>query len=172
MLKFKKILPFCLLFLAPIAANAELSCQNKKFTWSDSKPAVNLEHVFCGESHNGRNKGFHSTALISTSNVVTGTSNKKSLKSGIYSARVKFTNGKTKFSTFFPDHCNVATITRSIIYAATHSTGKHKQWGILGQSAPESDSAGYCLLDNGKTFTIRMGLTRKGTGVNTAFPQP
>ncbi len=171
MLNLKTILSSCLLLAISSTVNAELSCKNKNFTWSDSKPAINLKHIFCGESHNGRNKGFHSRYLLSSS-LVMDISSKKPLKGGIYSARVKFNNGKSKFSTFFPDHCNLATITRSVIYAATHSTGKHSQWGILGQSAPKPDTNGYCLQTNGETFTIRMGLTRRGTGVNTAFPQP
>jgi hypothetical protein len=171
MFKFKQLFLIGL-FALPLSVNAELSCQNKNFTWSDTKPTINLKHIFCGESHRGRNKGFHSNYLLSSSSVVSSIAKKKSLRGGIYSARVKFKNGKDKFSTFFPDHCNVATITRSIIYAATHSTGRHPQWGVLGKSAPEADSAGYCLQTNGKAFTIRMGLIKRGTRVNTAFPQP
>ncbi|MDQ7091011.1 MAG: EndoU domain-containing protein [Methylococcales bacterium] len=158
--------------MLPVAAHAELSCQSKLVTWSDSRPAVNLKHIFCGESKNGRNKGVHSNYLLSTSPLVTGISNKKQLKGGIYSAKVKFSDGKSKFSTFFPDHCTLATITRSVIYASTHKTANHRQWGILGQSAPKPDSRGYCLQFNGDTFTIRMGLMKNGSRVNTAFPQP
>jgi hypothetical protein len=167
------------LLTVSINANAEFSCQNqqsscqkKQSIWSDSQPAINLEHIFCGESDRGRNKGFHSRYLLSTSPVVVEITNKKQLKGGIYSARVKFNNGKSKFSTFFPDHCNLETITRSVIYAATHSSGDHPQWGILGPSAPEADSADYCLQTNGEVFSIRMGLIKQGTRVNTAFPQP
>jgi len=172
MLNLKTILSCCLLFAITFTVKAEISCQNKQFTWSDSQPRVNLKHIFCGESNHGRNKGFHSRYLLATSTLVTAISNKKPLKGGIYNARVIFKNGKSKFSTFFPDHCNLATITRSVIYAATHSTGKHPQWGILGQSAPKADSLGYCLQTNGQTFTIRMGLNKRKTSVNTAFPQP
>lgn len=170
MSSLKKIIPLCVFLFISQNANAELSCQDKDFNWSDTKPSVNLEHIFCGESHNGRNKGFHSSYLLSSSEIVSDIYNKKPLTGGIYNARVKFDNGKTKFSTFFPDHCNVASITRSVVYAASHSTGKHRQWGILGESAPEPMAKGYCLKTNGKPFTIRMGL--KGSRVNTAFPQP
>ncbi len=164
-----------LLLLSALSFNvqAELSfCKDSNATWSKTKPSVNLTHVFCGESHHGKNKGFHSTYLMETSPIVSGIRDKKSLGGGLYSARVKFNNGNTKFSTFFPNHCNLATILRSIIYASSHSTGKHRQWGVLGQSAPKAMEKGYCLLNNGKPFTIRMGLTRQKTGVNTAFPQP
>ena len=171
MFKFKPLFLIGLLAL-PLSVHAELSCQNKNFTWSDTKPTINLKHIFCGESHRGRNKGFHSKSLIASSTVVSSLSKKKPLGGGIYSARVKFKNGKTKFSTFFPDHCNVATITRSIIYAATHSTGRHPQWGVLGESAPKANSTGYCLQTNGESFIIRMGLIKRGMRVNTAFPQP
>jgi len=172
MLTLKNLLGYGLLIALPFSASAELSCQNKNFKWSDTKPAVNLQHIFCGESHHGRNKGFHSNALLTSSSVVSGISNKKPLKGGIYNARVKFNNGKTKFSTFFPNHCNIATIIRSVTYAASHSTGKHPQWGILGQSAPKPNKQGYCLLNNGKPFSIRMGLVKNNKRVNTAFPQP
>lgn len=168
----KIILLYWLLFSVPISVNAEFTCQNKKSAWSNSKPAINLKHIFCGESHNGRNKGFHSSYLLSDSAIVLGIFNKKPLNGGIYNARVKFQNGKTKFSTFFPDHCNITTITRSVVYAATHISSKHPQWGILGLSAPETNNAGYCLQYNGMAFMIRMGLINQGTQVNTAFPQP
>jgi hypothetical protein len=171
MFKFKQLFLIGLLAL-PLSVHAELSCQNKNFTWSDTQPKINLQHIFCGESHRGRNKGFHSKSLMSSSTVVSSISKKKFLSGGIYSAKVKFNKGKNKFSTFFPDHCNVATIIHSISYAASHSTGKHPQWGILGESAPKANSAGYCLQTNGKAFTIRMGLIKRGTRVNTAFPQP
>ncbi len=167
-----KQLVFMGLLALPLSANAELSCQNKNFTWSDTQPTINLKHIFCGESHRGRNKGFHSSALLTTSTVVSSITKKKSLHGGIYNARVNFKNGKTKFSTFFPDHCHVATIIRSILYAAKHNIGRHPQWGVLGKSAPKANSAGYCLQTDGKVFTIRMGLIKQGTRVNTAFPQP
>lgn len=172
MFNLKILLFSCLLLAFSMSAKAELSCQNKQLTWSDSKPAVNLKHIFCGESDKGRNKGLHSRYLLASSSVVTAISNKRSLSGGIYSARVKFHNGNSKFSTFFPDHCDLAMITRSVIYAATHSSDNHPQWGILGQSAPKADSKGYCLQTDGKAFTIRMGLIKGGTQVNTAFPQP
>ncbi|NOQ36915.1 MAG: hypothetical protein GQ569_13665 [Methylococcaceae bacterium] len=170
MRNLKKIIPLCLFFAIPFPAHAELSCQDKGFNWSDTTPSVNLKHIFCGESHNGRNKGFHSSYLLSSSEIVSDIYHKNPLTGGIYNARVKFDNGKTKFSTFFPDHCNVASIIRSVVYAASHSTGKHRQWGILGESAPKAMIKGYCLKIDGKPFTIRMGL--KGSRVNTAFPQP
>lgn len=153
-------------------ANAEYSCQNEDSDWSNTEPAVNLRHIFCGESYHNRNKGFHSTALLSTSEVVLDIFKKKPLRGGIYNAQVKFKQGKPKFSTFFPDHCTVESIIHSVIYAATHSTGKHPQWGILGDSAPKVNDEGYCLQNNGKPFSIRIGLIKGGSKVNTAFPQP
>jgi hypothetical protein len=168
MFKLKMIL---LLWVLSFSAQAELTfCQNSSPTWSDTMPKVNLTHIFCGESHRGRNKGFHSTYLLKTSPIVSSIVNKKGLGGGIYSAQVNFKAGNTKFSTFFPDHCNLATILRSVVYAATHSTGKHPQWGILGASAPKAKSQGYCLKSNGNPFDIRMGMPKKDTRVNTAFP--
>lgn len=155
----------------PPLARAE-SCLNRSFKWSDTRPAVNLRHIFCGEIKRGRIKGFHATDMLATSPVVDTVSDKRSVKKGIFNARVKFINGKSKFSTFFPVHCDVKSITRSIVYAANHFSEKHPQWGILGISAPAAQNNGFCLRTDGKPFTIRMGLVHNRRKVNTAFPQP
>lgn len=167
----KTILSTLVLFTAALNVHAELSCASPLVEWSDTTPAVNLKHIFCGESHNGKLKGFHSKALIASSEVSTVT-NIEVLTGGIYNGQSQFKQGGSKFSTFFPDHCTLATITRSVVYAATHKTGNHSQWGILGQSAPVTNNSGYCLTTEGQAFTIRMGLIHGNSKVNTAFPQP
>ena len=155
------------------ANTAEISCANQSFQWSKTQPAVNLRHIFCGEIDNrARAKGFHSTQLLTTATEVKSIFKKKWLRGGIYNARVKFANGKTKFSTFFPEHCTVAMIERSVVYAARNKTKDHHQWGILGPSAPQKNTQNYCIDDKGNPLTIRMGLSRNQRKIITAFPQP
>ncbi len=152
---------------------ADISCENQSFKWSKTRPAVNLRHIFCGEiDYRGRAKGFHSAQLLATAAEVKDIYRKKKLRGGIYNARVMFVNGKTKFSTFFPEQCTVAMIVRSVAYAARNKTKNHPQWGILGPSAPKKKAQGYCLNNRGKPFLIRMGLSRNHRRINTAFPQP
>ncbi len=170
----KYFLIFFLLFLtSSIATSADFSCRKKASKWSKTQPPINLRHIFCGEiNRRGRPKGFHSTQLLGSTPEVKKIYKKQSLRKGIYNARVKFINGKTKFSTFFPDQCTVDAITRSVVFAARNKTRKHHQWGILGPSAPQKNANGFCLDRNGRPFTIRMGLTRNQRRITTAFPQP
>ena len=167
------ILFFLLIFSTFSAFAADISCANQSFNWSKTQPAVNLRHIFCGEiDYRARAKGFHSTQLLATTTEVKDIFKKKWLRGGIYNARVKFANGKTKFSTFFPEQCTVAMIVRSVVYAARNKAKDHPQWGILGPSAPHKKVQDYCLDDRDKPFTIRMGLTRNQRRIITAFPQP
>ncbi|MGF1641735.1 MAG: EndoU domain-containing protein [Rhodospirillales bacterium] len=144
-------------------------CRAAAFHWSDGAPAVNLRHVFCGELRRGRPLGVHSMRLVGTSPVVTAVAPRPDGRDGIYDARVRFRNGATKFSTFFPDACTVEQVVASIRHAATHGTRDHPQWGKLGPSAPAADAAGFCLDAAGRPFDIRIGVLADGR-VNTAFP--
>jgi hypothetical protein len=151
----------------PVAA---LDCRDRAFQWSDDQPAINRLHVFCGEISGDWPRGFHSTRLQGTSAVVTGLTARSNERDGIYDATVKFRNGTNKFSTFFPDTCNVDQVVTSIRYAAAHIERPHPQWGKLGPSAPAIDNDRYCLDDKGHPFEIRMGFLADGR-VNTAFPE-
>jgi len=170
----KYLVLFFLLFLQPVSVTAtELSCTDPSFKWSKTRPAINLRHIFCGEiDYRGRAKGFHSKQLLASATHIARIKNKKMLRGGIYNGRVKFANGKSKFSTFFPDHCTIGMIVRSTLFAARNKTKDHYQWGILGASAPAKNTAGYCLAHDGRPFTIRMGLSRNQRSIVTAFPQP
>jgi len=170
----KYILLFFLLISSAFTVfAADISCENQSFKWSKTRPAVNLRHIFCGEiDYRGHVKGFHSAQLLATSTDIKDVYRKKKLHGGIYNARVEFVNGKTKFSTFFPEQCTVAMIVRSVAYAAQNKTKDHPQWGILGPSAPKNKAQDYCLNNRGRPFTIRMGFSRNHRRINTAFPQP
>ncbi len=164
---------FLFILSCSIAYSADLSCKKKASKWSKTQPSINLKHIFCGEiDSRGRPKGFHSTQKLGSTPEVKEIYKKRSLRKGIYNARVKFSNGRTKFSTFFPDHCSINAITHSVVYAARNKTKKHHQWGILGPSAPKNNAKGFCLDRNSKPFPIRMGLTRNQRRITTAFPQP
>jgi hypothetical protein len=164
---------FLLILTGATASGADFSCRKKAPKWSRTQPPINLKHIFCGEiDHRGRPKGFHSSQMLEATPKVKEIFKKQSLRKGIYNARVKFSNDRTKFSTFFPDQCSIKDITRSVVYAASNRTKKHHQWGILGPSAPQKNAKGFCLDKNGKPFTIRMGLTRNHRRITTAFPQP
>lgn len=152
----------------PVAA---LDCHSRRFTWTDSDPAINRRHVFCGEIDHGQPKGVHSTRLLASSAVVRRIESKSGDRDGIYEAIVIFTNGRRKLSTFFPDRCTVEQITQSIYHAATNITASHRSWGFVGPSAPTPKSGGgvYCHDNEGKSFEIRLGRLKNGR-INTAFP--
>lgn len=155
------------LFAAGAAADAD--CRDPAFQWSDTRPAINLRHIFCGEIDDGRPQGMHSRRLLATSPVARGIIRRQDEGRGIYSVTLRFANGKVKLSTFFPDDCSVEAITQSIVYAATHSHARHPAWGEVGPSAPRPWADGYCLDDAGNPLTIRFGRLSDGR-INTAFP--
>lgn len=157
------------LLSAEARAATDADCGDPAFHWSADEPPINVRHVFCGEVRDGRPRGFHSRRLRATAPWVAGIGRPSDEGDGIYSAVVTFAIGGRKLSTFFPDHCEVAEVTRSVRYAATHPMGAHRSWGVIGPSAPDGQAAGYCLGRSGRPFPIRLGLLADGR-VNTAFP--
>lgn len=156
--------------LAMVAAQADAAdCRDRDFQWSDTQPPVNLRHVFCGDLDNGRPKGMHSSRLVASSPVVRGIERSREEGGGVFSATVRFANGRSKLSTFFPHHCTFDQVVRSIVYAADHPIGRHRAWGELGPSAPEANATGYCVDDRGAPLILRFGRNGAG-GINTAFP--
>ncbi len=146
-------------------------CRDPGFHWTNQRPAINMRHVFCGVIRNGKPKGFHSTQLRDTSQVVTGVRGISRSAQGIYTGTVVFKDGQTKFSTSFPDACTVDEVLASIYHASAHIEADHPAWGQLGPSAPANNADGFCLDHHGEAFPIRMGLFDDGR-VNTAFPSP
>lgn len=145
------------------------SCADRHFHWSDGQPMINLRHVFCGEIRNGQPKGLHSTQLIGTSPLVHRIESRSDEADGIYTAIVEFKGGRRKLSTFFPDHCSVQQLVRSIEHAARHPRRRHSAWGEIGPSAPAPDLETFCLDNRGEPFDIRFGALANGR-INTAFP--
>lgn len=161
--------------LAPVmldtsdALAAQPDCRDPAFHWSEGQPPINLRHVFCGEVRNGQPKGFHSMQLRSSTSHVAGISGRREQRNGIYSAIVTFSNGQRKLSTFFPDHCTVSQLLKSIEYAARNPRFEHRAWGWVGSSAPAPDAEMFCLDNHRQAFEIRFGVLANGR-VNTAFP--
>lgn len=151
-------------------AAALADCRHPGFAWSEGEPPINRRHVFCGEVRDGEPKGFHSTALRPTTDLIVAIDARGSGRDGIYQAIAQFSNGRRKFSTFFPDRCTVAEVTRSIAHAAAHPARRHPVWGEIGPSAPADAAPGYCLDDRGRVFEIRFSRQKSGR-INTAFPQ-
>ena len=94
---------------------------------------------------------------------------------GVFTADIRFPDGRTKFSTFFPDSCSEPEIVASILYAAAHAQPT-EPWGFAGPSAPGAVSdpeanAAYCRAQ-GDAFPIRFGLLGGDRNrINTAFPE-
>lgn len=145
-------------------------CADRQFYWSaDSGVRINLRHVFCGELRRGRPKGLHSTQLVATSQLIRRIEHRSDEGGGIYSAIVEFRGGKRKLSTFFPDHCTVEQLIRSIEHAAINVRQRHPAWGAIGPSAPAAGLETFCLDNRGAPFDIRLGVLANGR-INTAFP--
>lgn len=147
-------------------------CTDKDFFWSDTKPSINLQHIFCGEI-NSKNRavGAHSMQVLATSKVVASVESPKRGADEIYDGWVKFNApGGTieKGSTFFPDDCSVKQVVNSIVYATEQHFERANPWGYLGPSAPDPFGVDYCLA-KGEVFTIRYSILSSGL-VNTAFP--
>ncbi len=135
------------------------------------KPQINLVHVFCGEIRRGKPDGYH-TELLHPTPAVSGIRDPQPMRGGrgLYNATVQFTNGATKFSSFYPRTCTEAQIETSIRYAAAQPpTPKPRSWGFIAPSAPPQGGAAYCTGTDGHPFTIRYATLSRGD-INTAFP--
>jgi hypothetical protein len=152
-----------------IPVRAEPDCSTPGQLWSGTTPPVNERHIFCGVARGERVEGYHSTRVL-PSDAVRAIARRHPLADGIYEARVIFTDGKSKSSTFFPDACTVDQIVASVSYAATHRTGAAVPWGVFGPSAPAEGGTGYCLDAKNRPFRIRLGI--EDDRVVTAFPAP
>jgi hypothetical protein len=156
-----------LALLLPGAAHA-FDCGKPAF--SQDHPAINLRHIFCGEIRNGRPDGYHAEIMKLPTASVVAVRDRREARNGVATGTVLFTNGATKFSSFFPRRCTEAQIITSIRYAISQPrTPKPGSWGFIAPSAPIPGSDGYCLGTDGAPFTIRYATLSRGD-INTAFP--
>lgn len=154
--------------LLPGMAHA-FDCNGPRF--SGPSPQINLVHIFCGEIRNGKPDGYHSELIHPTPSVL-GTRDPRPVRNGrgLYNATVLFSNGATKFSTFYPRTCSQAQIEASIRYAAAQPPQpKPGSWGFVAPSAPREGGMAYCTGSDGRPFTIRYATLPRGD-INTAFP--
>lgn len=155
---------------APVAAQAACSVP----AWSSTTPPLSQTHVFCGEiASNGDVKGYHSETVVppKAGNTVVSVSGQKILNGDIYSGYPKFSNGKSKYSTFFPKACSQTQIVNSALYVAANGSPA-SDWGVVGPSAPPSGGSSYCL-NKGAAFPMKVDPKKDSKGktyLNTAFP--
>ncbi len=133
----------------------------EKRVWTETKPAINLTHIFKGEiNRRGKPTGLHAKfngKLAEGAKVlkIKGQPN----RAGVYTAEVAVQDPhtgkwKSKFSSMFPDKLKAAEILESILHAyKNRNPGKDEPW--RGPS--------------GHGFPVEGYLSRKG-GINTAYP--
>ena len=144
----------------PPRAEAPASAADPVSEWSDTDPAINLEHVFEGQiNRRGRPVGFHSRpggADPGGARVARIVSRPNRL--GVYIAEVEIRNDSgrwlRKTSTFYPDGMSRDEVVAAILHA-------WEERRDLGGDKFQGPS--------GKGFTIE-GYTLDDGGINTAYP--
>jgi len=127
--------------------------------WSDTEPAINLEHVFEGQiNRRGKPVGFHSRpggTDPAGARLVRRVSGPNAL--GVYIAEVEIRNGSRwlkKTSTFYPDKLSRDEVVAAIL----HAWEERREMGDGKFQGP-----------SGTGFTIQ-GYTLDDGGINTAHP--
>ncbi|MEA2560168.1 MAG: hypothetical protein QOH06_1672 [Acidobacteriota bacterium] len=128
--------------------------------WSDTEPAINLEHVFEGQvNRRGKPVGFHSRPGgkdPAGARVVRRVSGPNAL--GVYIAEVEIRNGSgrwlKKTSTLYPDKLSRDEVVAAIL----HAWEERRDMG-----------GGKFQGPSGTGFTIE-GYTLDDGGINTAYP--
>ncbi|MDH0645753.1 EndoU domain-containing protein [Pseudomonas sp. GD03858] len=153
------------------AAQAAVACPQAN---SAGAPAVNQQHVFCGEvevrASGNRAKGFHSRPNGQSPATVTGAgAGTPQGPAGIYVLR-NFTitengaSGTKSISTMFPDSCSQANVVAAIQNAYNNRTALNGNQfrGPSGASCQAGAPAA--------SFNIVGYLDATGTVVTTAYP--
>lgn len=127
--------------------------------WSDTRPEINLWHVFDGEiNKRGKPTGYHSRpGGKDAPNARIKSIKSKANRNGVYTANIEIRDGnqwKGKFSSFFPDSMSKSEVIDAILNAYNNSKAPNKQ--------PWSGPSGH-------GFQIQGYTTNRG-GINTAFP--
>jgi hypothetical protein len=142
----------------PVEAPAPVSSADSE--WSDTDPAIHLEHVFEGQiNRRGKPVGFHSRPGgrdPAGARVVRTVSRENG--QGVYIAEVEIRNGPgrwlRKTSTFYPDRLSRDEVVAAIL----HAWEERRDLG-----------GGKFQGPSGEGFTIE-GYTLDGGGINTAYP--
>jgi hypothetical protein len=120
--------------------------------WSDTRPAINLTHVFAGEiNRRGKAVGFHSRPAgldPARSGIVRFVDRPN--RFGVYTALVWIgRRGKNKFSTFYPDRLTRAMVIQAILSALRQ--GQRRGELFRGPSGYGFHIEGY--VQNGRIST-------------------
>ena len=146
------------LFLAgmgSILPGPERAIDYRTRVWSDTRPAINLTHIFAGEiNRRGKPVGFHSRprGVNPPGSGVVRVVDRPN-RAGVYTAVVWIgRRDRTKFSTLYPDRLTRALVIRAIL--AAFRSGQRRGERFRGPS--------------GLGFTIE-GYFQNGR-INTAYP--
>ncbi|HBR95822.1 MAG TPA: hypothetical protein DD979_00375 [Gammaproteobacteria bacterium] len=149
------------LLLLSVAACNPGSALTSSEKWSDTQPAINLEHVFFGEiNKRGRPTGYHARPggkdpqHARVARIVS-----KANPAGVYTARIEVYDKdqqqwREKFSSMFPDTLSREDVIQAITHAY-HKRDKSKNQPWSGPSGLGFPIQGYVLNDG---------------RINTAFP--
>jgi len=143
------------LFLAHgggILPGPERAIDYRTRVWSDTKPAINLTHIFAGEiNRRGKAVGFHSRpggVDPEGSGVARVVDPPNRL--GVYTAVVWIgRRGRTKFSSFYPDRLTRPQVIAAILAAFRH--GQRRGERFRGPSGQGFTVEGY--FQNGRIHT-------------------
>lgn len=139
--------------------NNTRSARSSSQHWSDTRPEINMRHVFEGEiNRRGKPVGYHSRpGGRDAANARIKSIKSKPNRDGVYTANIEILDGnqwKGKFSSFFPDSMSEDDVVDAILNAYKNSKDPNKQ--------PWSGPSGH-------GFQIQGYTTSRG-GINTAFP--
>ncbi len=129
-----------------------MEVDHRSRVWSDTRPAINLTHIFAGEiNRRGKPVGFHSRPGGSDpvgSGIVHIIDRPNRL--GVYTALVWIgRRNRTKFSTFYPDHLTRPLVMEAILSA--YRRGQRRGERFRGPSGYGYTIEGY--VQNGLIST-------------------
>jgi hypothetical protein len=120
--------------------------------WSDTRPAINLTHVFAGEiNRRGKPVGFHSRpgGIDPTGSGIVRFIDRPN-RIGVYTAMVWIgRRNRTKFSTLYPDRLTRQTVIAAILSA--YRQGRRRGERFSGPSGYGFTIEGY--IQNGRIST-------------------
>lgn len=159
--------------------NQSESFKNSQLFEQNGFNDVHWGHIFCGDINRKKTKatGYHHRENgLDSPTARIGEVHDHNVVTGVYEAAPVYVwhEGrwirKTRGSSFFPDHCNVTQVMKSIVHAASNITCRYSngKWG--GPSAPETMDAQYCYGKEGSVLVINGYFHNQTGDVATAWP--
>lgn len=135
-----------------ILTGPERAIDHRSRVWSDTRPAINLTHLFAGEiNRRGKPVGYHARpgGVDPQGSGVTRVLDKPN-RFGVYTARVWIgRRSRTKFSTFFPDRLSRKQVVAAVLNAFRKA--RRRGESFRGPSGLGFTIAGY--FRNGRIHT-------------------